>query len=549
MAAIEILHPDVRSKIAAGEVIARPHSVVKELIENSIDAYPRRIDIVLNDGGKQDILVNDDGCGMSRDDAVLAIERYATSKLKTVADIEHITTYGFRGEALASIAQISQFELETSDNTGGTKIIVAGGELKDIIDSHRPQGTKVKVSNIFFNLPARLKFLKSSQWEKRLILDVVKSYALINPSIYFGLEESDRKVLDFVATDSFEKRIKMFFPNRVVEALIHLDIKVGAVRFIGFLTRPDFFARHHMNYLYVNARPVRYARLYRTIVNAYQNPKSPPGFVLNIEVPPSMVDVNIHPTKQEVRFRDEHYVLDLLSQAIKTKVFIKVGQVDFQTSQPVSAPRDERETDTKFVQETVLPYSSERVAELLSDRESNEFWQLHDTYILSQTRSGLIIVDQHVAHERIVYESITKGKGGSQRLLFPITLELMPEEYRAYQKTKLLLKELGIEFKEFSAHTIVIDSLPADAHVNRDDLVDLFKELDALGNLIKQRNEVAKVVACKSAIKAGQRLSINEMRSLIDRLFACENPYTCPHGRPIVIKFSLDELGSRFGRT
>ncbi len=548
MAGIEILRSEVRNKIAAGEVIARPHSVVKELIENSIDARARRIDIVLSDGGKQDILVNDDGCGMSRADAILAIERYATSKLKTVADIEHITTYGFRGEALASIAQISQFELETSDRTGGTEIVVSGGELKDIIDSHRPQGTRVKVSNIFFNLPARLKFLKSSQWEKRLILDVVKNYALINPLIYFGLEESDRKLLDFIATDSLKKRVKMFFPNRVVEALVHLDIKVGAVRFIGFLTRPDFFDRHHMNYLYVNARPVRYARLYRTIVNAYQNPKNLPGFLLNIEVAPSMVDVNIHPTKQEVRFKDERYVLDLLSQAIKTKVFTTVVKADFRTSASVSTTPGEMRVDRKFVQETVLPYSPERIAEPLSVQGSNEFWQLHDTYILSQTKSGLIIVDQHVAHERVIYESITKGKGGSQRLLFPITLELMPEEYRAYQKTKLLLKELGIEFKEFSAHTIVIDSLPTDARVNREDLVDLFKELDALGNLIEQRNEVAKVVACKSAIKAGQSLSVSEMRSLIDRLFACENPYTCPHGRPIVIRFSLDELATRFGR-
>lgn len=548
MAGIEILHSEVRNKIAAGEVIARPHSVVKELIENSIDARARRIDIVLDDGGKQDILVNDDGCGMSRADAILAIERYATSKLKTVADIEYITTYGFRGEALASIAQISQFELETSDHTGGTKIVVIGGEFKDVIDSHRPQGTRVKVSNIFFNLPARLKFLKSNQWEKRLISDVVKNYALINPSIYFGLEESDRKLLDFIATDSLEKRVKMFFPNRVVEALVHLDIKVGAIRFTGFLTRPDFFDRHHMNYLYVNARPVRYARLYRTIVNAYQNPKNVPGFLLNIEVAPSMVDVNIHPTKQEVRFKDERYVLDLLNQAIKTKVFTKVVQADFRTSTSVSTTPGEMMVDRKFVQETVLPYSPERFAEPLSAQGSNEFWQLHDTYILSQTKSGLIIVDQHVAHERVIYESITKGKGGSQRLLFPITLELMPEEYRAYKKTKLLLKELGIEFKEFSAHTIVIDSLPTDARVNREDVVDLFKELDALGNLIEQRNEVAKVVACKSAIKAGQSLSVSEMRSLIDRLFACENPYTCPHGRPIVIRFSLDDLATRFGR-
>lgn len=548
MTSIEILHPEVRGKIAAGEVIARPSSVVKELIENSIDAYARRIDVVLKDGGKQSILVNDDGCGMGRDDAVLAIERYATSKLKNVTDLEHITTYGFRGEALASIAQISHFEIETSDGSQGSKIVVNGGELKDITDSHRPQGTRVKVSDIFFNLPVRLKFLKSGQWERRLIIDVVKNYAFINPSVYFSIQDSDRKVMDFTTADSFEQRIKMFFPKQIVEALVYLNIKVGAVRFNGFLTRPDFCERHHMSYLYVNGRPVKYARLYRTITNAYQSPKDPPGFILNIEVAPSMVDVNVHPTKQEVKFRDERYVLDLLSQAIKTKIFMSPGKTDFQTSHPSITTIHDRISDSKFVQEKVLPYSPGDSVQSLTVRESGEFWQLHDTYILSQTKSGLVMVDQHVAHERIIYESITKGKSGSQRLLFPITLELTPEEYRAYRKTKLLLKELGIEFKEFSAHTIVIDSLPAMANVNREDLLDLFKELDGLGNLIQQRNEVAKVVACKGAIKAGQRLSIIEMRSLIDRLFACENPYTCPHGRPIIIKFSLDELATRFGR-
>ncbi len=548
MANIEILHPEVRSKIAAGEVIARPSSVVKELIENSIDAYARRIDIVLKDGGKQDILINDDGCGMGRDDILLAVERYATSKLKNVSDLEHITTYGFRGEALASIAEISHFELETSDGSEGSKIIVHGGEFKDIMDSHRPQGTRVKVSDIFFNLPVRSKFLKSGQWERRLIVDVVKSYALINPSIYFSVQEQDRKILDFIAPQSFEDRIRLFFPKRIVDALVQINIKVGAVRFNGFLTRPDFFDRHHMNYLYVNGRPVKYARLFRTITNTYQNPKTPPGFVLNVEVAPSVVDVNIHPTKQEVKFRDERYVLDLLSQAIKTRVFTRVRGVDIQTARYVPTQPGENKSDAKFVQETVLPYPSDNVVEPLTSRESREFWQLHDTYILSQTKSGLVILDQHVAHERIIYESITKGNTGSQRLLFPITLELTPEEYRAYRKTKLLLKELGIEFKEFSAHTVVIDSLPASASVNREDLLDLFKELDGLGNLIKQRNEVAKVVACKGAIKAGQKLSVEEMRSLVDRLFACENPYICPHGRPIVIRFSLDELATRFGR-
>lgn len=547
MARIKILPPEIRGKIAAGEVISRPVSVIKELIENSLDAQAKRLEIDIKDGGKQKCLVNDDGIGMNRDDASLAIERYSTSKIGTIDDIENISTYGFRGEALASIAQVSHFELETSDGGIGTKIEVAGGELKGIFDSHRPQGTRIKVSNLFFNLPARFKFLKSAEWERRLITEIVKTYAFINPDVHFNLSESGRGVLDLSNVESIEKRIKMFFPRNIVDSLINIDVNIGSIKFYGYFSRPDFFERHHMNYIYVNSRPVRYPRVYRTIINVYQNPKNPPAFILNIGVEPKFVDVNIHPTKNEVKFKDEKYIIDLLVQTIKKKIFSKITVVDYKPIK-IDTKTPDLKKSAKFVQETVIPYTSEEKAKMETARDSGEFWQLHNTYILSQTKSGLVIVDQHVAHERVIYESIMKGKSGAQRLLFPITLELTPEEYRVYKKTKSILKELGVEFKEFSSRTIVIDSLPTDAQVNREDITGLFKEIDGLGNLIKEKSEIAKVVACRAAIKAGQKLSVLEMQNLIDRLFACENPYTCPHGRPIVIKLSLEELADKFGR-
>jgi len=546
MGNIKILSPEVRDKIAAGEVITRPASVVKELVENSIDAQARRIDIEIGDGGKKKCLVNDDGRGMGRDDALLAIERYATSKIASIDDVEKIKTLGFRGEALASIAHVASFELETADGKQGTRIEAVGGEIKGIFDSHRPRGTRVKVTDLFFNLPARLKFLKSTEWERRLIIETVKMYALICPTITFSLSESNRSYLNLTSVDSIEKRIKMLFPKTIAECLIPIRLDIGSIAFSGFFSRPDFFERHHFQYIYVNSRPVKYPSIYRRIMESYQNPKMPPAFLINVIVDPQFVDINIHPTKHEVKFRDERYVIDLLTQAIKKSVFSKTvvvedkfSKVDMQT--PVVDAG-------KFVQETVIPYDEEE-AKIPIARDSDEFWQLHNTYVLAQTKSGLIIVDQHVAHERIIYESILKGRGKAQRLLFPITLELIPEEYRVYKKTKEMLRELGVEFKEFSSRTVVIDSLPVDAQINREDISGLFKEISGLGNLVKEKNEIAKVVACRSAIKAGQRLTVVEMQSLIDRLFACENPYICPHGRPIVLKFSLEELASRFGRT
>lgn len=548
MVNIKVLEPEVRGAIAAGEVITRPVSVVKELLENSLDAQARRIEVDITDGGKQKCLVNDDGVGMGKEDALLSIERYGTSKIQSIDDIQRITTYGFRGEALASIAQVSQLELETADGTHGTRITVTAGEVGRVVDSRRPRGTQVKVSNLFFNLPARLKFLKSAQWERRLITEMVKSYAFINPSVHMTVRELSRSIVDFAGASTIAQRLRLALPRTFTESLVEINVDVGSMKLSGFVSRPDVQERHRFQYLYVNSRPVRYPRLYRAVMSAYQEPQFPPAFLLNIMVEPDRLDVNIHPTKNEVKLRDEHYAVDLLTQAIKKKAF-SVAVTHAYEDVAVEARRDSQPQRQHFVQERLVAHEPAMQPHVARDDDSDEFWQLHDTYILTQTRSGLIIVDQHVAHERIIYESVMKGTAGAQRLLFPITLDLSPEEYRTYKKTKSLLKELGVEFKEFSSRTVVIDSLPTDAHISREEITQLFRDLDELGSVMKEKSEVAKVIACHSAIKAGQKLSVIEMRSLVDRLFACENPYTCPHGRPIVLKFTFDELASKFGRT
>jgi len=544
MARIHVLSADVRGKIAAGEVITRPASVIKELLENSLDAQAKRIEVAVTNGGKEKCLVNDDGYGMTREDAQLALQRYATSKIVSIEDMDRIRTFGFRGEALASIAQISRFEMETSNGMIGTRVLAEAGVVKGIYDSERPRGTRIKVSDIFFNLPARQKFLKSANWERRLIAGLITTYALIYPKVAFYLEDADRKILNMPQVDSVLERIRMLFPKPVADHLVDIDFHLGSTRITGVASRPSLAATHKLNYIYVNSRPVKYPRIYYALVEAYQNPHFPPAFLIDICVDPQFVDVNIHPTKSEVRLKDERYVLDLMLQVIKRAMHVKPVRVEYDFAQK---EKDGDSIPTRFVQDMVMPYGEGVLGD--SGRATEEFWQLHETYILAQTKSGLIIVDQHVAHERIIYESIMHVRVQSQRLLFPITVELTPEEHRVYEKTKHILNEMGIEFKEFSARTVVIDSLPADARTNREEIAGLFGELNTLGDLIKEKSEVARVVACRGAIKAGQRLSSLEMQALIDRLFATENPYICPHGRPIVLRWTIEELAHKFGRT
>ncbi len=540
---IKLLSEDVRSKIAAGEVIIRPASVIKELIENALDADAKRIEIEIESGGKSKCLVNDDGTGMSRADALLSIERYATSKIEHIEDIEKINTFGFRGEALASIAQVSHFELETFDGTEGTKIIVEEGKVKQVIDTYRERGTRVKVSELFYNLPARRKFLKSDEYERRLIIDLVKTYAIIAPGVHFVLNEESRNILNLPQTKDLKSRLYQIYPLRLVERLLLFELDVGEINFYGFISPFNIGERFNLNMLYVNSRPVRYPRITRVLSEIYQNPKEPPIYILNINLPPQMLDVNIHPTKNEVKIKEERYVIDLLTQGIKEKLFHRTSEKEY-TEEKIFSPA----ADARFVQEAFIPYSEVSEKTKSPAGEGGEFWQLHNTYIFAQTSTGLIIIDQHVAHERILYESIMNNRGPSQHLLFPITIELNPEEYRIYQMTKDNLKGLGIEFKEFSGRTLVIDTLPSDTKVTREDLQGFFSEIGSLGKLMNQQSELAKVVACRMAIKAGQKLSVAEMQNLIDRLFACENPFICPHGRPVVIKISLDDLARRFGR-
>lgn len=544
MPKIKLLPEDVRAKIAAGEVIIRPVSVIKELLENALDAEAKRIEIDLENGGKKKCLVNDDGIGMSREDALLSVARYATSKIATLEDIEHIKTFGFRGEALASIAQVARLEIETSDGTTGTRILVEEGVVKQVLEIYRERGTKVKVSDLFYNLPARRKFLKSDEYERRLIIELVRIYALVALNVHLLLSENSRHIFNLPPVPDLRTRLSQLFSSTVVQKLLPLDLEVGEIKIQGFISPLNWSEKLSFNQIYVNNRPVRYPRIARVINETYQNPKEPPAFILFIHLPPEILDVNIHPTKSEVKIKDERYILDILSQGIKGRLFPKPV---VRESSEIRTPAESLH-NLHLIQEALLPYGETPIPGPAPVGETGEFWQLHNTYIFAQTSTGFIIVDQHAAHERILYEELMNNRGSNQHLLFPITIELTPDEYQVYLRTKDLLQELGIEFKEFSGRTLVLDALPLDSKISREDLQGFFSEIGSLGKLMDKKSELAKVIACRMAIKAGQKLSVLEMQALIDKLFACENPFICPHGRPVVIKFGLDDLDQRFGR-
>ncbi len=529
MGRVKVLDEELRSKIAAGEIIQNPKSVVKELIENAIDAGAKRIEIEIGQGGKEKIMVSDDGCGMDRADALQAATRYATSKITRLEDLSNILTYGFRGEALASIGAVARMIIETrarDESTSGIKVVVEAGVIKEETEIARDHGTTVTVYDLFFNLPVRKKFLKSNEWEKRGVIETVKNYLLTNPAIGFRLRSDNKTLLQIEPVSENAPRVKQIF-TKGYSQLASIDEKGEPLSVTGFFSRPGEVAMSEsFQYIFVNQRPVQYRSVYRTILDALGRPQHKPNFIIYINSDPAFVDVNIHPGKAEVKFKDERYANDFISQTLKRHLTSK-------------------DQAMVGVSEQIFPYPE------ISDKEKGEeFWQLHNTYIIAQTRSGMVIIDQHVAHERIIYEGILKGKGGTQRLLFPVIIELDDQEFAAFNKIKEQLNEMGIEAKEFSGNVVVIDTLPAGTKVNREELKNLFTELsDLKAELTKKREEIAKVVACKTALKAGERLSPAEMQNLIDRLFACENPYICPHGRPVIIKFTLEELGHRFGRT
>jgi DNA mismatch repair protein MutL len=580
---IHILPEKLANQIAAGEVVERPASVVKELMENALDAGASRVDVVIRNGGKTEIRVADDGWGMGREDALLAVDRHATSKVRSEADLAAIRTLGFRGEALPSIASVARVVLETAERDGdGTRVVVTAGQLAAVEECARRTGTTVSVRSLFFNVPARAKFLRSSAAENRAIGEVVTTLALGTPAVAYTLDTGAREPLNLPPASSIPERVAAIWGADSADELISVAHRAGGIALTGLIQRPDD-ARpaNRRTYLFVNGRSFADRALVRAADRAYRTTVPHgvyPSLFLFFEVPDGEVDVNVHPAKAEVRFRDRPAVERVLEEGVRAALAglestPSIGARAPQTVyEPVEAagvasvrepePPHAEPQMTLFVAGTARPESAtpappETLGEILGS--APVMWQVHNTYIIAETRTGLVLVDQHSAHERVLYEEIVRGFGSaemtSQRLLFPLTLRLSPAEYALVEQLTGLLEGAGFQVEPFGGRSVIVHSVPAphpyfDAErCLREMIAELTDGSPLVDSARTQHQRIALSMACKGAIKAGQKLTQREMSELFDRLFATELPYHDIHGRPTVVQLSLSELHRRFGRS
>ena len=589
---IRILPDHVANQIAAGEVVERPASVVKELVENSLDAGATRIEIELQGGGKTAIRVSDDGEGMSRGDALLALDRHATSKIRSVEDLAAVGSFGFRGEALPSIAAVSRFELTTAPEGGGpgTRIVVEGGRIVSSDEAARQPGTTVLVRSLFRNVPARAKFLHTAAAETRAVSEAVVLLALSNLPAEFRLESNGRELLRLPPAASVRERVAAIWGEEEADKLIALDGERGGVRIAGYIQRPDA-ARPAggRRYLFVNGRPFRDPGLLRRIDEAYRTTVAPglrATAFLYLAVEPGTVDVNVHPSKAEVRFGDAARVGEALAGVVRQRLADLASTPEIRQQaggatraspdaepsdrpERVAVPEDAPPAGSQFAlfvsrsdEATPVdepPGADELRAAVRADPSHRGPWQLHDSYILMPTRRGLLVIDQHSAHERVLFEQtmerFTEGDGSSQRLLFPLTLRLSPAEFSAAEELAGLFRALGFEIEAFGGRTVIVQAVPLlhprfDAEqCFRDMIHELAHGSDLVDSARNQHERIAKSLACKGAIKAGQSLSRSEMEELVDRLFATELPGHDVHGRPTILRLTPEELARRFGRS
>ncbi|MGB2868641.1 MAG: DNA mismatch repair endonuclease MutL [Bacteroidota bacterium] len=628
-AKIHIMQPELANKIAAGEVVQRPGSVVKELLENSLDAKATRIEVYVKEAGKSLIQVVDDGEGMSDEDALTSFQRHATSKLHSAEELEHIRTLGFRGEALASITAVAQVEMKTrtASSDVATLVRIEGNELREHSKTASNLGTSIAVRNLFYNTPARRNFLKTRTTELKNITDVVSRMAIANPDVGWFYSSDDEVLLD-LKPQSVEGRLTDLFGEHQFQSMVPLHEATEYLTIDGFIGKPEFARKTRVEqFLFLNKRFILSRMVNHAVFQAFEHllvRGSYPFFILHLTLDPSRVDVNVHPSKMEVKFENDSSIYRMVLSVVRRTLAAHdlVPTVSFQDGNAV-ASLDEK---LRFDQQAWNKFSSERAlsggagtpvfplrpdmnaenvpghstilrmddwfARPLTPEElrmpipfpkapeedqdgnrliphtSNEtvgasvpagraIWQTHNKYIVSQIKTGLMIVDQHAAHERVLYERIMANFGDSlptsQQLLFPQTIALNASDYSLVMELLPHLGKLGFDMKLFGKNTVVIEGIPADVRIGNEkkilqDVLDEFKNNEH-ASTIDARDNLAKSFACKAAIKAGDRLNANEMVVLIDQLFATQMPYVCPHGRPVVVKIALEELDRRFGRT
>ncbi len=613
MSSIRILDEDVSNRIAAGEVVERPASIVKELVENALDAEADRVSISVERGGRSLVRVVDNGCGMDAEDAVLCLEAHATSKIRTTQDIDNIGTLGFRGEAIPSIASVSRFTLRTRrhNEDEGTEVTVNGGVINNVTSVGCAPGTSVTVRNLFYNMPARRKFLRAISTEEGHIHEIALVLALANPQIGVELTFDQRAMFAVQPGQDLRTRAAMLLGRDTMEAMLEVDYEDSGIRVTGFTARPGLTRSSRKDQrVFVNGRPVWNSITNNAVREAYHTlvmkGRYPPA-LLFVQLDPGMVDINVHPAKREVRFRDGRSVGRVVATAVQNALRHLAAEppaandvplqdippapamqplltdvapprpitpiIDNASALPQPEPLPDSETASESAAPATTPAAPAEIPPIVEADErraagtavsaatQNEIIGLRilgtlgRAYVLAESRDGLVLIDQHAAHERVMFERFLRQAretdGASQQLLIPVTMEVSAADARVLRKYNDELSKLGFEIENFGGNTFIVAAIPP--HFPQENIVGILRDiLDDLeeGTLGRRRPDEHQLAtaACKAAVKAHDDLSRLEIDTLLEQLVKTEMPYTCPHGRPTMIKISYQELEKRFGR-
>ncbi len=566
---IKRLNEDLALKIAAGEVIERPASVIKELVENALDAKSESISIELTDGGINLIIVRDDGEGMVADDIVLCVQRHTTSKIALEEDLSRIATLGFRGEALASIAAVCHLHIVSRTAADGTayELRVSGGEIGEVVPAARDVGTTIEVRDLFYNLPARANFLTSSRSEFFHCNRIIHRLALCSPSVGFNLTHGARTVFSAPPASDLQDRIGQLYGAEIGRQMIPIAAEKDGITVHGYISSPEVKRGNRRDQiLSINGRAVDDRGMSYILQSAYRGILRPGVFplaVIEIGVPYVQVDVNIHPRKLEVRLAKRHAVQDLLDRALKqalsSRYVVPTAFTNASQAERIIPTSSSSRPQLDLRQETSVRQRETAAQKVRVRSNRRVIGQLQQTYILIESPDGLEIVDQHIAHERILYEKLLRevqeGEVSQQRFLLPVRVELPFESANVLNAEKEMLAKVGIDIDDFGGGTFLVRGYPAllvKTQVQYGFAELLEKVVDALEQGVKLKevlfDHLIAELACGAAIKAGDRLSLDEQQELVDRLLTMENPYTCPHGRPIIFTISRHDLDKRFKR-
>jgi DNA mismatch repair protein MutL len=609
MSRIALLPEEVASQVAAGEVVERPASVVKELVENSLDAGATRIEVLIRRGGNSFIRVLDNGCGMDRDDALLCLERHATSKIRTGADLMAIHTLGFRGEALPSIASVSRFRLTTREHgaLAGTEVLVNGGRMETVRDSGEPEGTQIEARSLFYNLPARRKFLRTENTEASHVEHVLQLQAIGHPHVGFVFLNDERLVHQLPPGQTLRERLRDLFGATLVGELLDVpESEIAGVRVSGLLGRAGVSrSNRQQQIIFLNGRPIENPTLSHALREGYHTALMKgqhPVTFLSIEMDPAAVDVNVHPAKREVRFRDPALIREVIVEITRrvlesdrvswSRTFTAPASVPFtpdetlplipqpeqftlcrdwsQIPAPIAAPAENPAQQIAIPSEPApqpaftpapiaqpTPSFSPQQAQPRPTLDFKFIGVLGRLYILMENAGGLVLVDQHAAHERILFEEMRRRMEGqdvpTQRLLLPITLQVAPKDADWLRENLETLSRTGIGLEPFGAGTFKIDALPqflgaSDSPQLLRDIIDELRDTSQQTSKLRLGEDMIAKTVCRHAVKANDILREPECLRLVQDLLACELPYCCPHGRPTMIQLSYAELEKKFGR-